>query len=714
MRILLEPFHLKDGQRIFAQIHRQYSQITAFDYIPYDVEDGNNLSLFLPDAKKAREAFGAHALDLEKMTLFDSRVYEIFRAQPAYASLVSWINAPRLRKKNNQRKRRALVIFYYALWQLKDYDALFVWNGYKTEQQAIIKAARVLGKKVIYWEMGSFHNSLAMDEKGVNYHSRLPRDIEFYRNWAKANPNPPQKIILHKRNQEFNAITSQDKPDLSQPYVFLPLQVFNDTQLLFFSDWVKNIPHLIEVAKNISQHLPQGWRILIKEHPSCFSRYDKKFITNDKVQLANGYDSHTLIEKAQAVLTINSSVGLEAMLFQKPVITLGKSFYTFGKLTHPCTNEAEIIEALNNLDKITFNQSDREAFINYLKNAYYLDGSLKEHRWEYSEKNKRALEQALGLKPKAVVPRKDSRKNLIIARVGDNSLHEHWLENCDYEERSWDLLISCYGKNPQKWQRDNVMQIVYEGGKFDGLYDAFQQKPHILNDYENIMMADDDFIMSAQDISRFFDIVEEYNLQIAQPALTPDSFFVYFGEVQNPKFKLRWTNFCEAITVCLHRNVWKQILPLYEKNPMALRIDNFWSRLVDDPKTQVAIVDETPFAHTRAAGGELHQNYRTQMKGFFPFAQWTMLDMGYDRDSWYLRKIVNHAGVLKNGKRVEGRWRLLPRLVAGWLKTARKINRTQIVRQRKPRWVFWREIRNHLTGGAAPAKTSIIIHGVEK
>ena len=62
-------------------------------------------------------------------------------------------------------------------------------------------------------------------------------------------------------------------------------------------------------------------------------------------------------------------------------------------------------------------------------------------------------------------------KNLVITRAGDDSLHEGWLNS----KRHWDIIVSCFGEQPQKWRRDDVIHIVYQGGKFDGIYDVFQQ-----------------------------------------------------------------------------------------------------------------------------------------------------------------------------------------------------------------------------------------------
>ena len=187
------------------------------------------------------------------------------------------------------------------------------------------------------------------------------------------------------------------------------------------------------------------------------------------------------------------------------------------------------------------------------------------------------------------------KKNLIIVRAGDNSLHEGWLEG----QRNWDIIVSCYGSLPHQWKRNDIMFLFYPGGKGDGLYDAFQQIPGLLDKYDYIMMADDDFKMTADDINRTFDIMREHNLQIGQPSFSYESYMLYHAELHNPMFKIRFSNFVEAITVCLSANIWRQILPLYQNNPIGWYIDNYWARLTDDPARQIAFIDEVQITHAR-------------------------------------------------------------------------------------------------------------------
>ena len=303
-----------------------------------------------------------------------------------------------------------------------------------------------------------------------------------------------------------------------------------------------------------------------------------------------------------------------------------------------------------------------------------------------------------------------NKKNLVIVRAGDSSLHENWLESSSSDSRSWDLFVSYYGATPKKWARDDILYTEYQGGKGDGIYDMFSTRPDLLDRYDYIMIADDDFDMSAQNLNRLFEIMREYDLQIAQPVLSYRSFTYYFPTFYNPEFKIRWVNFTQDGYCCLSHKVWRQILPLLENNPMAMFIDNFWNQLTDDPQTQCAMIDEVIITHTRPCGGELWQNYHNLAVESGP-VQYTIPNHSPDWDAWGLTRITTHQAILKNGKKIKGKWRILPHLIKGWLKIAKQITSAQMAENRDIAMCVKRSIHNHLRARASMAKSYVIIHG---
>ena len=74
---------------------------------------------------------------------------------------------------------------------------------------------------------------------------------------------------------------------------------------------------------------------------------------------------------SKAVLNVNSSVGLQAFFFDKPVIALGHAFYAFDGLANKCSDEQELSGLLANPEFLTFDQSARDAFMSYLDAEFY-------------------------------------------------------------------------------------------------------------------------------------------------------------------------------------------------------------------------------------------------------------------------------------------------------------------------------------------------------
>jgi len=79
-----------------------------------------------------------------------------------------------------------------------------------------------------------------------------------------------------------------------------------------------------------------------------------------------------LIAKAKAVVTINSTVGVEAFCWNKPVVTLGKAFYGGRGLTHAIGRHDRVADALAAIQwEEPFNQREREEFLGYLSSRQW-------------------------------------------------------------------------------------------------------------------------------------------------------------------------------------------------------------------------------------------------------------------------------------------------------------------------------------------------------
>ena len=114
-------------------------------------------------------------------------------------------------------------------------------------------------------------------------------------------------------------------------YAFFPLHKEPEVTLLVYSR-----PYLnqIEVIRNLARSLPIGMKLVVKEHPGAvgyrkLSYYHKLLDIPNVVMAPPGMTSRQLIEKASLVTVITGSVGLEALMMRKPIVTLGRVSFNF-------------------------------------------------------------------------------------------------------------------------------------------------------------------------------------------------------------------------------------------------------------------------------------------------------------------------------------------------------------------------------------------------
>lgn len=193
------------------------------------------------------------------------------------------------------------------------------------------------------------------------------------------------------------------------------------------------------------------------------------------------------------------------------------------------------------------------------------------------------------------------RRFLVLARVGDRSLHPHWIADAGCV-RNWDLQLSAYGEDESKIQDGDLPPVIDRGTKWDSIVRHFRTRPELLDRYDYVMLPDDDLLMRASDINRFFEIVAAEDLWVAQPSLAPESYFYWPQLVHCPAFRFRFINFVEAMGCCMKASYLRQLLPLFERYPTGFGTDLVWAMLMDDPARKAAVVDAVQMVHTRPLG----------------------------------------------------------------------------------------------------------------
>jgi Capsule polysaccharide biosynthesis protein len=121
---------------------------------------------------------------------------------------------------------------------------------------------------------------------------------------------------------------ARQPPD--RDFIYFPLQVADDYKILRLR------PHCADqeaIVERLAASLPPGVDLVVKEHPMSIGRNPLGMLRRIAAPPnAHLVDPHTstleLVERAVGVVTISSTVGLEALMLGKPVLTLGRPFYS--------------------------------------------------------------------------------------------------------------------------------------------------------------------------------------------------------------------------------------------------------------------------------------------------------------------------------------------------------------------------------------------------
>ncbi|WP_196501939.1 DUF707 domain-containing protein [Aestuariivirga litoralis] len=195
-----------------------------------------------------------------------------------------------------------------------------------------------------------------------------------------------------------------------------------------------------------------------------------------------------------------------------------------------------------------------------------------------------------------------ARRNLVVVRAGESSLHRAWLKGA--ETRNWDLVVSWYASSSYKRTADERLHRV-QGGKLDGLYKTFAALPDLLRNYDFIWLPDDDIDTNTPAINRLFETMRTHNLSIGQPALSWNSYFSHIITLRSPLAKLRFTNFVEVMAPCFAVDALRQTLPDFRESMSGWGVDRVWFTMLGSRRNSMAVIDQVSVFHTRPVGNVL-------------------------------------------------------------------------------------------------------------
>lgn len=187
--------------------------------------------------------------------------------------------------------------------------------------------------------------------QGIAYNTADLLTRWYYPYWTNHRPWHPvtEGVGWLKRLSRRKAIAARTEETLSRltaskaPYMLFPLQLDADAQVRLHSEF-RGTQHSIEfVIASFAAHAPRDMLLIIKQHPldnglqdwrSIVARHGRKHGVLGRIGFIEGGDIALLVRDAKGVVTINSTTGTLALAKGIPVITLGQAIYGIEGITH--------------------------------------------------------------------------------------------------------------------------------------------------------------------------------------------------------------------------------------------------------------------------------------------------------------------------------------------------------------------------------------------
>lgn len=194
------------------------------------------------------------------------------------------------------------------------------------------------------------------------------------------------------------------------------------------------------------------------------------------------------------------------------------------------------------------------------------------------------------------------RKNLIIVRAGDHSLHPRWMGHP--LRRKFDLFVSYYGDTPDKFKDECEYYHVMKGPRWPAHDDICTRHWDLLQSYERIAFVCDDLDAAPTTWAQLFRLTKHYELDVAQPAVLGHTEL----PITRPKdgVLLRYTNWVEIMSPVFSPRALELVRGTFRESVSGWGLDILWSGLLPYPEYKLAIVDAVRVTHTGPVrGGEL-------------------------------------------------------------------------------------------------------------
>lgn len=222
-----------------------------------------------------------------------------------------------------------------------------------------------------YWHPKPMFTNLSKAFKYVSIRRSMIQMYEYEKCALLPISTEIKRAIWATSKGILNRIFYQ-KPSGDKQFFFLPLHYEDDAQITLREPFTNQF----DLVASISRCLPQGVQLYVKPHPDYVGT-DIRFRDLLRIsKLSNVRILHpripaiALIKGSVGVITLNSTTGFEALIFEKPLISLGHDFYCREDLCYLVRDWDELPAVIFKVFQERKNPSSVEHIRNFVKMVY--------------------------------------------------------------------------------------------------------------------------------------------------------------------------------------------------------------------------------------------------------------------------------------------------------------------------------------------------------
>jgi hypothetical protein len=198
------------------------------------------------------------------------------------------------------------------------------------------------------------------------------------------------------------------------------------------------------------------------------------------------------------------------------------------------------------------------------------------------------------------------KNNLLIIPSGPSALFQTW---GSYSQYNFDLAVINWSGETLTNLEDAAYVENTKGQKWK-IVGEFANKNDLSN-YEYIWVMDDDCLTTFDNIEATFNFCKENNLDLAQPALTSDSYRTHPQTFLIHGAKMHITTSVEIMAPIFSRSAWPDCSAHFTKMPLGVGygLEGYWSEILQSASGttkfggRVAVIDTYPVKHTKPVTG---------------------------------------------------------------------------------------------------------------